>query len=178
MRKNLLFSAAILLALSSGAFADGVSGGGVPQGPNQAAGANAAPARGTDAVEVPLTSSSDSAMLPGESGEVKAAPVAGASAQTGPSPAFASAVWCIGFFGSKTFHLQSIGTVLYRVVPTTFFNVTMRVTYSGLRSFFVNQYLAPGAETILIRGPSVYWPVNVTIRGYNGQRGCFRLFAG
>ena len=73
---------------------------------------------------------------------------------------------------------MSRGTVLYRVVPTTFFDVTMRVTYVNLRSFFVDRFFAPGAESILVRGPSSPRSVKVTIRGFNGQRGCFRFFAG
>ena len=54
----------------------------------------------------------------------------------------------------------------------------MRVTYVGLRTWNVDRFGAPGAESILIRGPSVWWPVKVTIRGFNGQRGCFNFFAG
>ena len=74
--------------------------------------------------------------------------------------------------------MVSRGLVLYRVVPTTFFDVMMRVTYVGLRTWNVDRFYAPGAESILIRGPSGAWPVKVTIRGFNGQRGCFRFFAG
>ena len=180
MCKKLLFSTAILLALSSGAFADDISGGVLP-GQDQPAGANAAaPASGAlDAVEVPQTSSSQGAKQPGERGEARAdTGAAGAApAQAGPADSV-SAGTCIGFFGSKTYRLVSRGTVLYRVVPTTFFDVTMRVTYVNLRSFFVDRFFAPGAESILVRGPSSARSVNVTIRGFNGQRGCFRFFAG
>jgi hypothetical protein len=175
MRKNLLYSAAILLALSSQALADGA-----PSAQGQPAANAAAPASGTlKAVEVPQFSSQGPKGT-GEGGEVKADTGAAGIASTGAetSRAFASGVWCIGYFGSKTFRLSSRGRVLYRVVPTTFFDVTMRVTYVNLRSFFVDRFLAPGAESILISGPSVWWPVKVIIRGYRGQAGCFRLFAG
>ena len=177
MRKNLLYSAALLLALSSQALA-----GGAPSAQGQPAGTHAtAPASGAlKAVEVPQVSSSQGAKETGEGGEVKADTSAAgvASTEAATSRAFASGVWCIGYFGSKTFRLSSRGRVLYRVVPTTYFDATMRVTYVNLRSFFVDRFLAPGAESILISGPSVWWPVKVTIRGYRGQAGCFRLFAG
>lgn len=178
MRKNLLMSAAILIAVSSQAFAGGAPGGVLhEQGRSSSA---AAPASGApSAVEVPQTSAPENEKQPGASGEAKldAGAAGAASAQAAQQRAvFGSG--CFGFFGSRTFSLVSRGTVLYRVVPTTYFDVKLRVTYVGLRTFNRDRYTAPGAESIAIKGPSVWWPVKVTISGYNGQRGCFNLFAG
>ena len=169
MRKNLLYSAAILLALSSQALADGA-----PSAQGQPADAKAS------ATELPLTSASQGAMQASEKGGAQpdTGTTSAASTEAAQQRGFASGTWCVGYFGSKTFRLRAWGTVTYTVVPTTFFNATMRVTYVGLRTFNVNRYPAPYVESIRISGPLVTWPVNVTIRGYGGQPGCFRVFAG
>lgn len=168
MRTNLLYSAAILLAVSSQALA------------GTAPANSAAPAPGTvSATEVPQTSASQGAKQAGENGEAKAdTGAAGAASAQASQERSVIGGGCFGFFGGRTFNLRSRGLVLYRVVPTTFFDVKMRVSYVGLRSWNVDRYYAPGAESILIRGPSVSWPVKVTISGVNGQRGCFNFFAG
>jgi hypothetical protein len=70
------------------------------------------------------------------------------------------------------------GRVLYRVSPTTFFDVTMRVNYVGRKSFFADNFGTGGTEAILIKGPSFFVPVKVTVRGFRGQAGCFDFLAG
>lgn len=177
MHKNLLMSAAILLAISSQAFAGGAPGG-VLHVPGPAAGA--APTSGApDAVEAPQASAPEGEKQAGASGEAKlGGGAAGASSAQAAQQRAVYGSGCFGFFGSRTFNLSSRGRVLYRVVPTTYFDVKLRVTYVGLRTFNRDKFTAPGAESILVNGPSVWWPVKVTVSGYQGQRGCFSLFAG
>jgi hypothetical protein len=79
--------------------------------------------------------------------------------------------------GRVTINLRARGRVLYRVVPDRFFDVTMQVSYRGLRSFFVDRFHDGGAESILVRGPNRSWPVKVTIRGFRGDTGCFAFSA-
>lgn len=177
MHRNLLMSAAILLAISSQAFAGGAPGGVLHE---RSAAAGAAAASGAlDAVEVPQTSSPEGEKQAGASGEAKLdAGSAGASSAQAAQQRAVFGSGCFGFFGSRTFNLSSRGRVLYRVVPTTYFDVKLRVTYVGLRTFNRDKFTAPGAESILVNGPSVWWPVKVTVSGYQGQRGCFNLLAG
>ncbi len=79
--------------------------------------------------------------------------------------------------GQAVINLRARNVVQYRVVPTRFFDVTMQVTYVGLRSFFVDRRFAGGTESVSIRGPGSFWPVKVTIRGYRGSTGCFAFSA-
>ena len=94
-----------------------------------------------------------------------------------PNPEAVTNTGCFGFFGSRNIRLQARGQVTYRVVPTTFFDVVMRVNYVGLRAFNVDRFGAPGAEQITINGPAAFRNVTVTIRGFLGQAGCFRFTA-
>ena len=96
----------------------------------------------------------------------------------GPRPQAVFRNGCIFFPGAKVnIRLRARNLVLYRVVPSFGFDVTMRVTYVGLRSFFVDRFGRSGAESILVRGPAVFWPVVVTIGGFRGQTGCFAFSA-
>ena len=138
------------------------------------------PAAAQDAVEVNGGVASQGPKLPApELGSVQAVPDPGELSQpeAAPAPEAVTRTGCFGSFGSRTIRLQARGRVTYRVVPTTFFDVTMRVTYVGIRSFFVDRFGAPGAEQITIQGPSSFRNVTVTIRGFNGQAGCFRFTA-
>ena len=85
---------------------------------------------------------------------------------------------CIRFpGGAVTIRLTARGRVLYRVVPSRFFDVTMRVTYLGLRSFFVDRFFAGGTESIRIQGPAGPRAVEVRIAGFRGSTGCFSFSA-
>lgn len=98
--------------------------------------------------------------------------------QAGATPQAVFRNGCIFFPGARvSFRLNARNLVLYRVVPSRFFDVTMRVTYVGLRSFFVDRFFGGGAERILIRGPNFFWPVVVTIGGFRGSTGCFAFSA-
>ena len=101
-----------------------------------------------------------------------------AAAGTPPTPEAVFRSGCIRFPGQKiTYSLLARGLVLYRVFPQRFFDVTMRVNYVGIRSFFVDRRGAGGAESILIQGPSSSRLVRVTIGGFRGFTGCFSFAA-
>jgi hypothetical protein len=132
------------------------------------------------AVEVPNEGAqSGGAKLPADnSGELKTFPDPNELTDVGPGPQAVFRNGCIfrpG--GSVTINLRARGRVLYRVVPSRFFDVTMRVTYAGLRSFFVDRFFAGGAESIRIQGPANFWPVRVRIAGFRGSTGCFAFSA-
>lgn len=71
------------------------------------------------------------------------------------------------------------GNILYRVVPSRYFDVTMRVVYYGRcrGSFYRDQRFAGGTESVLVRSPAGACPVRVTIGGYRGSTGCFNFSA-
>lgn len=119
--------------------------------------------------------------LPGNnSDELKAFPDANESTEVGPgsTPEAVFRSGCIFRPGQTvTISLNARNRVLYRVVPSRFFDVTMRVNYVGLRSFPVDRFFAGGAESILIQGPARFWPVKVTIAGFRGSTGCFAFSA-
>lgn len=80
-------------------------------------------------------------------------------------------------FQTITYTLTARNLVLYRVVPSRFFDVTMRVNYVNLRSFFTDRFFAGGAESLLIRGPAIPKTVRVTIGGFRRSIGCFAFSA-
>ncbi len=117
--------------------------------------------------------------LPGDTGGVlKGSP--GESLEVDPTkPEAVFGSGCIARPGGRVvFNLRARGTVTYRVVPTRYFDVTLQVTYVGLRSFpVVDNRWAGGAEGLKVFGPNVWRPVRVTIGGYRGSTGCFTFSA-
>lgn len=80
-------------------------------------------------------------------------------------------------FQTVTYTLTARNIVLYRVVPSRFFDVAMRVNYVNLRSFFVDRFFRGGAESIRILGPARPTTVRVTIGGFRNSTGCFAFSA-
>lgn len=130
------------------------------------------------AVEVPEAGvQSQGAKTSGDTGgALPESPAGEEGAATAPEAVYRSG--CIARPGGQAvINLRARGRVQYRVVPTRFFDVTMQVTYTGLRSFFIDRRFAGGTESVVIQGPGSYWPVRVTIRGYRGSTGCFAFSA-
>lgn len=80
-------------------------------------------------------------------------------------------------FQTVSFTLTARNIVLYRVVPSRFFDVTLRVNYVNIRNFFVDRFFAGGAESIRVIGPARATTVRVTIGGFRGSTGCFAFSA-
>lgn len=80
-------------------------------------------------------------------------------------------------YQTLTYTLYARRIVLYRVVPSRFFDVTLRVNYVNLRSFYRDAYFAGGAESLRISGPVSPRLVRVTIGGYRASTGCFAFSA-
>jgi hypothetical protein len=161
MKRHLvtLFSAAVLTALSASAYAGpAVEELPIPGLPSQGS----------------KLHKDDSALLPllpdaNEVTEPKSAGVA-------PQAVFRSG--CIFRpFQTITYTLTARNIVLYRVVPNRWFDVTMRVNYVNLRSFFVDRFFRGGAESIRIQGPARPTTVRVTIGGFRNATGCFAFSA-
>lgn len=113
-----------------------------------------------------------------DTGAVKDLSGAGAAAADGVTPQSTFANGCINFPGQKrTYTLSARGTITYKVVPTRFLDVTMRVNYVVLRSFFVDNFFAGGTEKIKITSTplSRFYTVKVTIGGFGGTTGCFHF---
>jgi hypothetical protein len=129
------------------------------------------------AVEVPDAAiQSQGPKQGGDSGGVSNEGTEAAAEQ--PEAVFGSG--CIARPGAtRTFNLRARGRVLYRVVPSRFFDVTMRVTYYNIcrGSFFRDRRFAGGTESVLVQGPNISCPVRVTIGGFRGSTGCFAFSA-
>lgn len=180
MRKNLLLSAAILLALSSQAFAGGTSGG-VNGDRGQPAGANAA----NPVTQLPLPPAIDTdakgAKLPAE----ELASPAGSSAVTGPQAGGVTTRQitrnnCILWPGQTltSRFIAANGNNYYSVKPSRSFDVRMKVALAGFRAVTVDRYYSGGTERYNFYNPPP-WPrrVAVTISGYRGSTGCFTFVA-
>ncbi|MFO1152895.1 MAG: hypothetical protein U1E42_04380 [Rhodospirillales bacterium] len=135
------------------------------------------PAAAETAVEVPEADiQSQEKQAVEDSGAVEDTGKAAETDLAKPEAVFANG--CIAFPGQRAIvNLQARGTVLYRVVPDRFFDVTLRVVYRNLRGFFVDRFFAGGTESIRVRGPVGFWPVRVTIAGFRGSTGCFAFSA-
>ena len=98
--------------------------------------------------------------------------------QAGVTPQAVSRTGCIFRpFQTVTYTLTARNVVLYRVVPSRFFDVTLRVNYVNLRNFFRDQFFAGGAERILVSGPAAPKTVRVTIGGFRASTGCYAFSA-
>jgi hypothetical protein len=83
---------------------------------------------------------------------------------------------CIDFPGDRdSFRLFARNRVLYCVDPSRFLDVTMRVNYVRIRSFFVDRFSRGRTECIEItsRPPNRVFSVKVTIGGFRGSTGCY-----
>lgn len=135
------------------------------------------PAAAETAVEVPEVDVQGQGKQPAEGGGAVEDSGQAAEDDVGkPEAVFANG--CILRPGGRAvINLRARGTVLYRVVPNRFFDVTLRVVYRNLRGFFVDRFFEGGTEVIRIRGPQASWPVRVTIAGFRGSTGCFAFSA-
>jgi hypothetical protein len=82
---------------------------------------------------------------------------------------------CIRPFRTVSFRLLARNRVLYCVDPDRFFDVTLRVNYLGIRSFFEDDFFEGRTECIPItsRPRNRVFRVRVTIGGFRGSFGCF-----
>lgn len=98
--------------------------------------------------------------------------------KAGASPKAVFRSGCIFRPGQKvSFTLTARNVVLYRVVPSRFLDVTLKVNYIGIRSFTTDRFFAGGAESIRVRGPAQPRRVQVTVGGFRGSTGCFAVSA-
>jgi hypothetical protein len=136
--------------------------------------ANAAP--GVTQVPEPGVAAGGPKLPAIDTGEVKDLSGAGAESASGVTPQSTFANGCINFSGQKrTYTLSARGRITYKVVPSIFFDVTMKVNYVNIRSFFVDNFFAGGTEKITIQGPNSFRTVKVTIAGFHGSTGCFHF---
>ena len=94
----------------------------------------------------------------------------------GPSPKAVVRGGCIFPFGHITYRLFTGAPQLYRfsAAPTRGFDVVMRVDMPGVHRR-VDRFFAGGTESLLVRTFLPSLPTTVTISGYLGSSGCFRL---
>lgn len=141
------------------------------------AAADAAPA--VQELPIPGLTAQGSKMYRDDSGLLPSLPDANEVTEPQAGPSAPRAVYRTGCifrpYGSVTYTITARGRVFYRVVPQRFFDVTLRVTYVNLRSFYADRFFAGGAESLLIQGPFAPKTVRVTIGGYRGSYGCFAL---
>jgi hypothetical protein len=106
-----------------------------------------------------------------------AAPATGGGPVVGPQAVFRTG--CILFPGqtrSYTF-VSARGNNFYRVVPSFAFDAVMRVRLAGFLPVRIDRFFAGGVERYNFFSPPPRRQVTVTISGFRGSTGCFRLEA-
>ncbi len=104
---------------------------------------------------------------------------AGSALSAGPAPQAVFRTGCILFPGqsrSYTF-TAALGNNFYRVVPSFTFDVVMRVRLAGFLPVRIDRFFAGGVERYNFFSPPPRRQVTVTISGFRGSTGCFRLEA-